>query len=81
MEDLKNIGVKYPRVHLAHRDQEVPLHGAWTYIPTLVHLAKETSKNKVVAADWFVFLEENTKVNPEVLKELLAEKDPAKEVR
>ena len=80
VSDLRAMGVGYPRVFLAHRNQEVPFHGAWTYLPTLEHLARETGRNKIVEAEWFVFLEETTGVNPKVLRDVLSERDSNKEV-
>lgn len=62
--------VTHSVVLLSHQD--LPLHGGWTIFPLLSSLAHQYSSKY----DWFVFLQESTKVNVTILKDLFRKYNP-----
>ncbi len=55
------------RILLAHED--LPLHGAWTFFPLMQFLRSKYQKAKDV--DWFLFLDESSRINVKQLELLL----------
>ena len=60
-----------PQILLLHRDFPSD-HGAWTFLPILDHLDELYGQN----ANWFVFLQDFTRVNVPVLKKILEGYNP-----
>lgn len=70
---LTSHGVSSP--HILTVQENLPVHGAWTIFPLFRSLSQLPG-----ATDWFVLLNENARVSPTQLENLLAKFDPQKEV-
>ena len=74
---LSSSGVEAPHhVYSAGKEDFLPLHGAWTYIPLIKAVAQELAE----VADWFVFLEESTDVDFDALSGVLSSNSPDDDV-
>lgn len=70
---LRSEGGAGAEIVLTHEEDAVPFHGAWTYYPALAALA---ANEKLREREWFVFLEENARVDAALLKSALAAHRP-----
>ena len=63
---LEKEGVKRVRILVSHED--LPIHGAWTIFPLVNYLDQKYRLQKI---EWFLFLDESTRVNAKLLKDVL----------
>lgn len=72
LSELLKHGCTTPNVFLTHEEDTLSMHGAWTYYPSILTLGKDYAED----IDWFVFLEENTYVNMEIMIKVLEPHKP-----
>jgi len=66
---LETFGVNNPQIILLHED--LPILGGWSIIPILKPLLAKYPEG----TEWFIFLNENGSINPDILEMVLNESD------